>query len=118
MLAKDAENTLLRDGVSQRFEFTSELSHRMLRRFLEAIAANPQDIATLSFQDLIRVGSEQGLVSSSWPVWRTYRQARTDTSHTDDEAKALQVVAILPDFVNEVRALLRNLEAGLRAGRD
>ena len=115
--ARDPENTLLRDGVIQRFEFTYELSHRTLRRFLEAVAADPQAIATLSFQDLIRVGSEQGLLRSSWPTWRTYRQARTDTSHTYDEAKALQVLGVLPAFVAEVHAFVQNLDARLRDER-
>ncbi len=115
LLGGEPENSLLRDGVIQRFEFTYELSHRTLRRFLEATAANPQEIATLSFQDLIRVGNEQGLLQSDWPVWRVYRQARTDTSHTYDEAKAQQVLTIVPPFLDEIRALAESLETRLRA---
>lgn len=111
LFARDPENTLLRDGVIQRFEFTYELSHRTLRRFLESVSANPQAISSLSFQDLIRAGNEQGVLRSSWRQWSRYRQARTDTSHTYDESKALQVLEILPDFLIEVRSLLENLEA-------
>ncbi len=110
-LAVDPHNTLLRDGVIQRFEFTYELSHETLKRFLEFRAANPEEVAGLSFQDLIRVGGEMGLVRSPWKQWRSYRHARTDTRDTYDESKALQVLAVLPDFLSEAHQLLQNLEA-------
>ena len=109
-LAQDPENTLTRDGVIQRFEFTYELSHKMLKRYLEATSANPDDIDSMTFQDLIRTGSEQGLLLSGWDKWRDFRQARTDTSHTYDEEKALNVVAELPAFLLESRYLLKQLQ--------
>lgn len=109
-LAQDPENTLIRDGVIQRFEFTYELSHKMLKRYLEATSANPDDIDSMTFQDLIRTGSEQGLLLSGWDKWRDFRQARTDTSHTYDEEKALNVVAELPAFLLESRYLLKQLQ--------
>jgi hypothetical protein len=37
----------IRDGLIQRFEFTYELSHKMLRRYLKAIAASPDEIERL-----------------------------------------------------------------------
>ena len=104
-------NTLLRDGVIQRFEFTYELSHKMLRRFLEAGAAGPGEISRLSFPDLIRVAGERGVLQSSWNEWKEYRQAQTNTSHTYDEAKALSVIEVVPKFAADVRALVRTLEA-------
>ena len=33
----------LRDGLIQRFEFTYELSHKMLRRYLRETAASPDE---------------------------------------------------------------------------
>ena len=110
LLANEPQNTLLRDGVIQRFEFTYELSHKMLRRFLEAASPNPEEISALSFQDLIRVGNDQGLLLSPWTRWRTYRQARTNTSHTYDEAKAMQVMEVVPAFLSEAQEMLRRLE--------
>ena len=115
LLAAEPGNALLRDGVIQRFEFTYELSTRTLRRCLEAASANPVEIGSLSFGDLIRVAGERGFLGSSWPQWRAYRQARTDTSHTYDETKAVQVLAIIPGFLEEARNLLTRLE--VRDGR-
>ena len=79
----------LRNSVIQCFEFTYELSHKMLRRFLREAAANPDDFKSMSFAELIRTGSEQGLLRSDWGRWKAYRQARTDSSHTYDEKKLL-----------------------------
>lgn len=43
----------LRDGLIQRFAFTYELRHRMLRRFIRRTAASPDEVDRMSFQDLI-----------------------------------------------------------------
>ena len=95
----------LRNSVIQCFEFTYELSHKMLKRYLEETAASPEEIDPMSFQNIVRIGNEKGLLRSDWPRWRTYRQARTDSSHTYDEAKAEAVFAIAPDFLDEARYL-------------
>ena len=39
-LAENPENTLMRDGVTQRFEFTYELSHKLLKRYLDMTSAS------------------------------------------------------------------------------
>lgn len=109
--AADTSDTQIRDGLIQRFEFTYDLSHKMLRRALEAAAANPEEIDRMSFPTLIRTASEQGLVRGEWADWRTYREMRNITSHTYDEAKALQVAAAIPTFLAEAQELLRRLSA-------
>jgi len=109
ILAKDDGNALLRDGVIQRFEFTYELSHKMLKRFIEATSANPQEADAMTFQELIRVGSEQGLLISGWDKWRDFRKARGTTSHTYDEAKAIEVLSVIPDFLSEAKYLYEQI---------
>ncbi len=116
ILAWMPQDTLLRDGVIQRFEFTYELSTRTLRRCLEAASANPVEISSLSFQDLIRVAGERGFLRSSWPQWRAYRQARTDGDFVGSEAKGQQVLAMVPAFFEDVRDLLTKLEARCERG--
>ena len=78
----------------QRFEFTYELSHRMLKRQLELGAANPLEFDVADFHYLIRSGNEQGLLRSAWPAWRRFRELRAKTSHTYDEAVALLAALI------------------------
>lgn len=99
----------LRNSVIQCFEFTYELSWKMLKRYLEETEASPADIDIGTFQNLIRLGNERALLRSDWRQWKTYRQARTDSSHTYDATKAEAVYAVAPDFLAEARALLNEL---------
>ncbi|MBU0783581.1 MAG: nucleotidyltransferase substrate binding protein [Gammaproteobacteria bacterium] len=107
---QDTSDTQIRDGLIQRFEFTYELSHKMLKRFLESTSPSPAEIDALAFQDLIRTGNEQGLLLSDWTVWRKYREMRSKTSHTYYESVALQVVAEIPAFLNEAQYLVQQLQ--------
>ncbi len=98
-----------RNSVIQSFEFTYELSHKMLKRYLEEAAANPEEIDLSTFQNIIRIGNEKGLLRSDWPVWRDYRYARSNSSHTYDESKAEAVYKIAADFLEEAKYLYRQL---------
>jgi nucleotidyltransferase substrate binding protein (TIGR01987 family) len=106
----------LRNSVIQCFEFTYELSHKMLKRYLEETAASPEEIDWNTFQNMIRTGNEKGLLRSDWSQWRSYRQARTDSSHTYDENKAEAVYQIAPDFLQEAKFLLHQLTERSRQG--
>jgi nucleotidyltransferase substrate binding protein (TIGR01987 family) len=105
------EDPYVRDAVIQRFEYTYELSHKLLKRHLEATAANPDEIDTLSFQDLIRLGSERQLLRSGWEKWSLYQKLRGTTSHTYDEAKAQEALKKIPEFYEEAHFLLQQLQA-------
>ena len=58
----------LRAAVIQAFEFTYELSFRMLRRYLEMASPNPAEIDGLVFNEIIRESYRQALVRSDLPV--------------------------------------------------
>ena len=103
---RDTSDEQIRDGLIQRFEFAYDLAHKMLRRQLESVSANPDQVDRLSFADLIRSVIEQGLISSDWPAWRVWREMRSTTSHTYDDAKALQVVEGIPGFLAEAQDLV------------
>ncbi|MDO8207347.1 MAG: HI0074 family nucleotidyltransferase substrate-binding subunit [Gallionella sp.] len=101
----------MRNSVIQCFEFTYELSYKMLKRYLEETSASPQEFDLATFQAIIRTGNEQDLLRSDWTRWRIYRQARTDSSHTYDQEKAAAVYQIAPDFLLEAQYLYRQLLA-------
>jgi nucleotidyltransferase substrate binding protein (TIGR01987 family) len=108
---QDISDTQIRDGLIQRFEFTYEISHKMLKRHLEMTSPSPALFDGMNFSDLIRSGNERGLLLGNWPQWRTYRDMRARTSHTYDEAIALEVVAGIPAFQQEAAFLLDRLQA-------
>jgi hypothetical protein len=61
----DVSDTQIRDGLIRRFEFTYGLPHKFLKRFLAANASNPDVFAEMGFADLIRSGSDAGLLRLS-----------------------------------------------------
>jgi nucleotidyltransferase substrate binding protein (TIGR01987 family) len=107
---KDITDTQIRDGLIQRFEFSYEISHKMLKRHLEAVSPTPEQFDAMAFADLIRSANEQGLLLGDWSAWRIYREMRSKTSHTYDEEIAIEVVQGIPAFLEEARHLLKQLQ--------
>lgn len=98
----------LRDACIQRFEFTFELSWKMLRRRLVMDLPNGQEVSSMTWRALMRAGAEQGLIADP-DAWLIYRDKRNITSHTYDAAKAAEVAAVLPRFARDARDLLERL---------
>jgi nucleotidyltransferase substrate binding protein (TIGR01987 family) len=107
---KDITDTQIRDGLIQRFEFSYEISHKMLKRHLEAVSPTPEQFDAMAFADLIRSANEQGLLLGDWSAWKIYREMRSKTSHTYDEEIAIEVVQGIPAFLEEARHLLKQLQ--------
>ncbi len=107
---QDTDDSQIRDGLIQRFEFTYEISHKMLKRYLELTSASPTQYSHLAFQDLIRVANENGLLLGEWADWRNYRDMHSRTSHTYDETIALNVINGIPKFLQEAEFLEQQLK--------
>ncbi|MBU6418306.1 MAG: HI0074 family nucleotidyltransferase substrate-binding subunit [Proteobacteria bacterium] len=111
-LADRPGDKFVRDACIQRFEYTYELSHKMLRRYLET--TEPAGVGELSFPDLIRLGFARGLLAESWDTWVAFRNARNATSHAYDETKALEVITKIPAFAIAAHHLATQIEARQR----
>lgn len=104
----------LRSALIQSFEFSYELSVRLLRRVLIERAASADTVADLSFNDLLRGGADHGLLGD--PLrWRQWRELRNATAHAYNEAKAQAVAAAVEVFATDAMALLASMEAELGA---
>lgn len=100
------ERELMRDGVIQRFEYTFELSWKMLKRYLEEYGLERVDF--LTNRDLFRVGYEQGMLRDA-EAWLDYLKKRNLTSHTYDAATAKAVYESARAFLQDGRFLLERL---------
>jgi nucleotidyltransferase substrate binding protein (TIGR01987 family) len=107
---KNSHNKFVRDASIQRFEYTYELSHKMLKRYLEMTEASAEEIDLMAFPTLIRTGSEKGLLLNGWDIWKIFRDARNLTSHTYNEKKASDVCNIIPTFLQDAKYLLAQLK--------
>ena len=102
----------LRSAVIQSFEFTYELSLRLLRRVLIERAESADRVADLSFNDLLRGAADAGLMPDA-TRWREWREMRNATSHAYDAVKAQAVALRAGAFAADAAALLVALEAGV-----
>lgn len=118
ILAGDPQNSMLRDAVIKRFEFTYEVTHKTLRRYLMDSSAQPDTVAGMSFAALIRTANERGLLRSDWKRWHGFRDARNRSSHLYDQHAADEVLAQVPDFLAEARDLCSRLKEKLAHGED
>lgn len=100
----------LRAAAIQAFEFTYELSFKMLKRYLEATEANPSAVEEMTFNELVRRGFEIGVLQAEIAQWKEFRKDRGTTSHTYDEAKAKDVYESIPDFLTEAKFLLTTIQ--------
>jgi nucleotidyltransferase substrate binding protein (TIGR01987 family) len=103
------EDEELRDACILRFEYTFELSWKMLKRQLEQELPSPTEVDGYSYRQLFRIGAERGLVQNV-EAWFDYRELRNITSHTYDEAKAARVFNTLPAFAGHAEELLARLQ--------
>jgi nucleotidyltransferase substrate binding protein (TIGR01987 family) len=104
----------LRAAVIQSFEFTYELSLRMLRRVLIERALTADLVQDLSFNDLLRQGADTGLLQDPL-AWRRWRAMRNVTSHTYNAEKAQAVASALDGFTIDAKALLHALVRAIAA---
>jgi len=102
----------LRSAVIQSFEFSYELSVRLLRRVLIERSESADRVADLSFNDLLRAAADAGLLADA-PRWREWREMRNATSHAYDEARAQAVAQRAAAFAQDAVTLLDALEASL-----
>ena len=110
-LDADTEKNYIRDATIKRFEYSYELTLKMLRRHLENIADNPGDVKAYAFQEVIRQGYNKGVLESSWDVWKEYRIYRNKTSHGYDQSVAKELVSNIPNFLKEAQYSLERLKA-------
>ena len=100
----------MRSAVIQSFEFTYELTLKMIKRYLKTALFNPAAAASMNFKDVIREAYKKNLVNSDVSVWEQYRENRGITSHTYDEEKAQDVFEAASEFLHEARHVLSSLK--------
>ena len=104
-----AQSRTMRAGVIQSFEFTYEVSWKMLRRLL-SLEEGSEAVNSLSRKDLYRLGAKKKLLDDP-EAWFLFHRARNETSHIYDEKISTEVYLIALTFLPEAEKLLQNLQA-------
>lgn len=111
-LAKSMPDTkkYFRGAAIQAFEYTYELTFKMIKRRIVISLVNPKEIDYMSFNDIIRTAYGKNMIKSNLSVWCEYRKKRGITSHTYDEDKAQKVFEGAVCFLKEARYILCKLQ--------
>jgi nucleotidyltransferase substrate binding protein (TIGR01987 family) len=100
------EDDIKRDGGIQRFKYTYETAHRMLRAQL---SEHNQRVIEMNFIDLVQTGFEQGLLLNGPDQWVKYRTARPNALKGGNQQLAWKVFGIIPDFAKDAAYLHEKL---------
>lgn len=107
---KNPQDTIVRDSLIQRFEFTYSITVKTLRKYFIERAFIVDDVNKLSFNEMVRTAIQLNLLKSDLAKWTEFREMRNLISHTYDENVALKVSGIVPDFYEEITYLLKELK--------
>ena len=100
----------LRAGAIKAFEYTYEISIKMIIRYMDLTSASPTEIKQMSFNNLIREAYGKNLIRSDLESWCEYHKKRGTTSHAYNAGKAQEIFESTPDFLDESRYLLGQLQ--------
>ena len=101
------KNEFSRDSVIQRFEYTFELSWKLLTKILEANSGSLSDNSVKAvLREAARLGNIQKL-----DLWFEFQKARNITSHTYNEVTAEEVYARAILLPAEVDFLLKKISS-------
>lgn len=105
------EQSIVLDGIIQRFEFTYELAWKLMKTYLEYEGIVEVNSPRTVFKEAYSIG----LISSS-EDWLSMITDRNVTSHTYDEKMALLVCErIKSQHVHVLDALLQSLKQRLKS---
>ena len=104
----DDQKDAIRAGVIQNFEFTYELCWKFMKRWLDNNLGS-RHVDGVARRELFRLGAEHRLIKDV-DAWMIYHDARNETSHTYNDAKAEEVFEIAKKFLPDAKSFLMNME--------
>ncbi len=108
-ILKQEWTVLIQDATIQRFEYTFELSWKVLKRYIKL----NNNLEIFNVKEIFREAGKQELIDHV-EKWFEYLEARNLTSHTYDENIAEKVFTKAKEFEKDALILLERLKPLLR----
>lgn len=105
---KDLTDLEVRDGCIQRFEYTYELSIKLIKRYIEKENPISENVDQMNFRDLLRLSAEIGLIKNVQD-WFVFREAHNNTSYNYDEGNAKKTFETIPSIIEHIQFLINKL---------
>ena len=107
----DIAYDIYRAACVKEFEIVLEQSGKLLRKHLAAFFASNRQTDRLAFKDLFRYAAKHGLIEPDvCERWLEYRDNRNNTAHDYGEGFAETTLKLLPNFINDAKALASVIE--------
>lgn len=107
---------VFRNATVKGFELTLETSGKLLRKVLKAYIGNPRTVDELTYKDLFRHAAKHSLLEpAAVERWFAYRDNRNDTAHDYGVAFVKTTLKLLPDFLQDAKALQQLLKNKLES---
>lgn len=117
MLNGTRENTtdyeMYRNSLVKSFEMTLEISAKLLKKKITPYFASKRAVDMLSFKDIFRHAHKYSMLNEEETNrWMRYRDNRNNTAHDYGIAFATETLALINDFLRDVKNLKKVLNNG------
>ncbi len=99
---------IVRDSVIQRFEYTYELSWKLLQRWIK-VNVSPEDASPRTKKDLFRLAAKKQVITNP-EAWFEFAEARNNIAHTYNEKNANYVYEVAVKFLVDAKKLYQTLK--------
>ncbi len=107
--ASDSEimKEYIADACIKRYEYTVEIAWKMMKKFLKLEYGKKDEELTIN--NIFRFIEGYGFIHS-WVKWREYYDRRNDISHEYNQVKALVILGMIDDLVEDCEFLYKKLQ--------
>ncbi len=98
------------DSCIQRFEYTYELSWKIMKKYLKLFFNKTEQ--ELTIKNIFRYTQGYGLIQD-WTKWVEYNDARNNTSQECNLNKAQFVLTVLQTFLEDVKSFINCLKQSI-----
>ena len=115
MLIQTQEGTidyeLYRNSLVKGFEMTLEQSGKLLKKKIAPYFATKKALDTLTFKEIFRQAHKFSLITEDEVErWMKYRDNRNNTAHDYGQAFAEETLALVKDFLADVKELQKVID--------
>lgn len=101
---------MLEDSCIKRFEYTLEISRKIMKRVLKKIYGKSEEELTVN--NIFRFMQGYKFIDN-WENWRNYYEKRNNTAHEYNLEKSRKLMVLLPEFIKDADTLIKNLKEKL-----
>lgn len=102
---------LYRSASIKEFEIILEQAGKLVKKCLKPYFHSSQEVDKLYFKDVFRYAAKYGIITlEECERWLQYRDNRNSTAHNYGIGFAEETLLLLPQFIEDSRALIKAIE--------